>query len=151
MLSMIKSLECRPIKKRDNIEVKQLTLKPCFKEPIKATGVEALDLFLAMRNLDGVFHYSNGTCQYMHINQYTTENLPWVWYSDALRGYLKAIRGMAGTPGIDSAKNKIILEDINRIMFCFCNVQGVDLSFNKIEELKKVDTPSIQLIGSINK
>lgn len=151
MVNMIKSLESRIIKDRDTIEVKEISMKPVFETPISCGDVEVKDLYYALKELDCMVSFSNGTFQVYHKCRNCICNICWKYYSKELRDYLKSIRNVAGMPSSDATKNKKLLEDLNNLLYCYFDVKGLKLSYKDIEEVKKIENSSLQLIKQMCK
>ena len=54
-------------------------------------------------------------------------------------------------PSSDAAKNKKLLEDLNNLLFCYFDVKGLKLSYKDIDEVKKIENSSLQLIKQMCK
>ncbi len=151
MVNMIKSLESRIVKDRPAIEVKELSMKPVLDEALKCSQTEAMDIFYSLKNSDCSIVYESGKLQIYNRCPNCLSCIHWKAYSKELRDYLKSIRYVAGTPGSDQAKNKPILENLNKLLFCYFDVQGLKFEYKSIDQVKNIENSALQMIKQLCK
>lgn len=151
MSNMIKSLETRAIKERGSIEAKEISMKPVLETPISCNVSELMDLFFAVKDIDCMVSYESGSFQIYNRCANCLCGLPWKSFNKELRDYLKSIRNVAGMPGSDAEKNKIILADLNRFIYCYIDVRGIKGEFKNIDEVKKIESNNLALIRQMCK
>lgn len=151
MNNMIKSLETRTIKERGTVEAKEISMKPVLEKPISCNASEVMDLFFAIKDIDCMVSYESGSFQLYNRCANCLCALPWKSFNKELRDYLKSVRNVAGMPGSDPNKNKNILEDLNRFIYCYLDVRNMKGEFKNIEEVKKIESNSLGLIRQMCK
>lgn len=141
MNNMIKSLESRNTKTRNSINPKENSIQ--LRKTINYENhLELMDLLMIYKDCDYLVNNKGKT-----VEIYTNQLTPFlVCDSDVVRNYLKSIRTMTGTFGTDDEKNKVILDQLNKIVNCFGDLHGLKFEFKNINEVKTLEGKHINFV-----
>ena len=147
---LFKQLSSRVIKDRTVVENPKYDSSKMPAVQYNCSKSQLVDVIASYKDAAIVANYTNAQ---LKVGIVSCASCPcWKLYSDALKGYLKTFKsqcGSYGTPSDDAkwkAKRDTIFKSINMISFMITDVRNVKSEYQNPDDLKQVDSMSVQLI-----